>query len=561
MADPPPSSSLHTTNPDHLVAILQGFINVNTPKRRRESEGRHLKSLERRGGKILDSLAYVMVSDKDKQVVAVGAFADGKGDRMRLVVSENGRTEDKTQAHLVEILGRLRKLSLAYADKTGSTPLDTFVFETPDAPQFTEPESQLVALEGLILHYAWKKNAQRFWKRSQHLEFIEVAADVLGKPASERVGERTPTELGLLRTLQSGLLTLRQSIDKTRGECDLADRIRRGWADDNTTVPDNALLGKAPDVLRWLSKSTALCDHFLRIASVAKSSALTYMFLSEQTPPLFLANPRPNAAIISISRQDVRQVLEAVQVEDDNGEIEEFLRNMGFKAGDQLELAVGGPIHCECNVLAALCTGERPVHYIGVSKLSCAVCDAYFAVIRAVTDEPFHTKGSHDQTTNWSCPTITNLSLDALVREEFYKRLLKKLKEGWSTYNEVRRASQSTDVSHISVKVKGSLSLTAPDDLELDQVSAKDDDLGGRDRGNNDSGRITSHTRGTCGDGIRGVRGRGNSGEPSRGDGLRVGRGRGSSNGDSAATANSPSSAAGPGSTTPYADALRKRRS
>lgn len=56
--------------------------------------------------------------------------------------------------------------------------------------------------------------------------------------------------------------------------------------------------------------------------------------------------------------------------------------------------------HCECVVLNHLQDQPRAFDYVGVSKLSCRLCDEYFKV----AGSRFRTRGTHGEVARWRCP-------------------------------------------------------------------------------------------------------------------------------------------------------------
>ncbi|RDX47173.1 hypothetical protein OH76DRAFT_798535 [Lentinus brumalis] len=89
--------------------------------------------------------------------------------------------------------------------------------------------------------------------------------------------------------------------------------------------------------------------------------------------------------------------------------------------GDTWEYDAATVLHCECVVLAKLhelAPERRIIPYVGVSKLSCALCDAYFDCYRKATRAAICTAGTHGQLTNWATPSLyTDPTTDARVRE------------------------------------------------------------------------------------------------------------------------------------------------
>ena len=90
--------------------------------------------------------------------------------------------------------------------------------------------------------------------------------------------------------------------------------------------------------------------------------------------------------------------------------------------------------------------------YIGVSKLSCAFCDLYFAAYRDQMKVDVYTHGTHGQTTAWMCPDFPD---NAAVKDDFCKKLCAyiKLRVTEERLRRLSMTSQSTTASDDSGKL------------------------------------------------------------------------------------------------------------
>ncbi|KAJ7701580.1 hypothetical protein B0H17DRAFT_924275 [Mycena rosella] len=111
------------------------------------------------------------------------------------------------------------------------------------------------------------------------------------------------------------------------------------------------------------------------------------------------------------------------------------------------EIKTASPIHCEAQLLATF-HGLPAMPYIGVSKLSCSYCDAYFQAYRDATKTNICTRGTHGQTGGWTCPTITGDSaVEGEVRKRVESILRGKIRKGWSDFTRPSLSPQSTTAS------------------------------------------------------------------------------------------------------------------
>ncbi len=119
-------------------------------------------------------------------------------------------------------------------------------------------------------------------------------------------------------------------------------------------------------------------------------------------------------------------------------------------------------IHCECVLLTELqklaSEGRPIIAYIGVSKLSCALCHLYFECCRKITGTAITTRGTHGQLTNWGTPTLSYSEDDRRVKEALCRELKAKLRVEVRHAKARQSSTQSTVGSHAGV-IKGSGSI------------------------------------------------------------------------------------------------------
>lgn len=97
------------------------------------------------------------------------------------------------------------------------------------------------------------------------------------------------------------------------------------------------------------------------------------------------------------------------------------------------------------------------IPYVGVSKLSCHLCDLFFSAYRAATETSIRTQGCRSEMAPWSTPTLPAddailLNVKNVLRRKLLDRLKREAKELESALRRDSLASQSTDASNDKVE-------------------------------------------------------------------------------------------------------------
>ncbi|KAJ7507027.1 hypothetical protein B0H11DRAFT_188973 [Mycena galericulata] len=503
---PEPASSSRLSDPDYLAVFARVTENSEAYARQIHARPFLESRTAKRQGAVLDSLAFISVSQAQNQAVAVGAqLLQGPDRCMIILVADNRPVFPGLIEHLQDIFDRLQRIHAERPEREFG-PIKPYISYSTSSPF----ERELLALEVAILKYSWDKLKHRFTKNSRHLNFIQTADDVCGLPAQERT-DRDQRERELLERLQ-GSADLQKDEIKMMAErtADLADALAHP-ADDQEALVVRALLHrlllcekdlrgkeiiytwnlytrqrlintgntplpKDPDILRWLSKVSTIREHYLKIANIATSRTLSALLLQGvQVQAAENPAPHPMANPISLDRQALEQVLAAANCEIDKSEekyVDEFLGTLAKT--HKIELSDGKfvldtsmPVHCECQLLAQM-RQQPAIPYIGVTKPSCIFCDMYFAAYRDATKSTICTRGARSQTVDWACPQLADEpTLDSDIRQRVCQKLLSKIKRDWDLH---RRPPQSTDASrdHMSWTTYGGMhAQLSADEAEL----------------------------------------------------------------------------------------------
>ncbi|KAJ7497681.1 hypothetical protein FB451DRAFT_1386902 [Mycena latifolia] len=475
-------------DPNFLAFLAHGLDEAQDRTQRRDAQSFLDDRLLKRQAAILDSLAYISVSREQSQVVAVGAVLLDDGNGIQILVAENQPLQRALLDYIRDVFHRLSRISAErpVAQGEGSPPVSRFI---PAVKATSGFERGLVDLEIVIILHCWKKLRQRATKNLKQNNFMLTADDICGDPAQERT-DLDETERDLLVRLQTYagidhanlkrladniqllVALLSQVPDETRAKgvraC-LEDLLtaRRPLQQQNDffvlwnsytrcrLVNKGAVVRKEPNAFHWLSKVLSIREHFLRIANIVNSPTLSKVLLhGVLVDEVKNTVPRPNK--FSVDHNGMQRVLAAAGCTPEDSQEESMddlftrIRNkQPSKAKltmSKLDVTSSAPVHCECQMLAHI-HAHAKIHYIGVSKLSCGFCDAYFSSYRSITGSKMCTRGTHGQTANWTCPTITDTIVDSDIRKDLCLTLLKKIRKGWKDFRRGSLSSQSTTTS------------------------------------------------------------------------------------------------------------------
>ncbi|RPD60654.1 hypothetical protein L227DRAFT_653322 [Lentinus tigrinus ALCF2SS1-6] len=221
---------------------------------------------------------------------------------------------------------------------------------------------------------------------------------------------------------------------------------------------------------RWLLKVSSVTRDFSQIsrAVVSPTMAVLLEHAAPEVYPVSAENPTREDFCVSVEK--VTSTLKLAGWKEAN--IEEFAETFvdGLKQRASLR---SGPIepsddgtfsqssvihcHCECDVLEELHERSKSkdrqiIPYVGVSKLSCALCHLYFECYREATHSTICTRGTHGQIWPWITPTLLkDEAMDEKIKTLLAEKLKGKLVTEAKNARTRQRASQSTVGSVSSV--------------------------------------------------------------------------------------------------------------
>lgn len=195
-------------SPSHNLTLLAAIAwGLHDAKGRKEFSNFGTDA-ERRQARVLDSLAYLLVSREANQVIAVGLRLRSDESGLEVLVAENEDPLEATLNHLTYIIRCLREI---YAELPVQDKLRITSFYPSDTESSFERKS--IRLECAIIKHSRAKLSQRFRKYSRYMHFIETAEDVCGLPAAQRADITNDEERRYLHALQTSEQCSREDVE------------------------------------------------------------------------------------------------------------------------------------------------------------------------------------------------------------------------------------------------------------------------------------------------------------------------------------------------------------
>ncbi|VDB85178.1 unnamed protein product [Peniophora sp. CBMAI 1063] len=455
------------SSPTHDLTLLSIIAQGLSSSKGRKEFSTFGSDLDRRQARVLDSLAYLLVSREEKQVVAVGLRLRDEGPGLELLVSDSGDCLQATLTHSIHIVRRLRDIHLALPLQDKPSRIDTLPTSDPDSYL----GRLIIDLERAIIEHSRIKLLHRFRKHSRYRHFLDTARDVYGLPVAARADITDDIERAHLRTLQTSELFPRDEFESQLrvigllgNNCDVTvdglrlllhsmagwkERIqrinsyRRSW-DAYTSCrlkrlqSDSSDDKHSADVAHWLSKITEIREHFNRLIEGVLSPKLAPILLDiVGARQITSVPPVQRSPSVVLDYDELRLVLDTSNA----GEVRRFLRGLQatqggtwLDASEEKLVLNPGLVHPECQILAHI--HSRPaLPYIAVSKLSCARCDMYLSVYRSKTGANIYTRGTSGQITQWRYPSLGSSEKALAIEKLIRSRLLNMIWHGWEDYS------------------------------------------------------------------------------------------------------------------------------
>lgn len=443
--------------PHHRSALLDGHCNpLHGLTRNHQTSVRTFK--------VLDALASLSVSCKERQVVAVGVQltmnVEATPNGITITLADNDGVTPQTIEHVRKIWSLLRDLASIYAAERACRVgggLDTRADWTGLSPPVP---SGFIAADQVIARIAchvytfteakFRRRVNRWWVRLRTFtnDLCRTKRHVLTAAESKLRECVLNFNLGLA------------AIKKPSTDWTYLVEVMDTSAVAATTLLENAYSLESMThemqsefaLRRALEKLTSHHRHFMQLISSAASPRLNRIFTLagtiEAVPDSFDDITRftlPHG--VSAWRDVVAEIcVDNPELLEDDTAITRVSEMLDTKlSGDHQTPCV----HCECALAAHYethrgATTTPPFSYIGVSKLSCMPCHLWLRALSAATRRNYYTRGTHGKWyRGWRMPgrwgDADMAELEQMMRGVLVERLV--------VTRGVRSGSDSTDAS------------------------------------------------------------------------------------------------------------------
>lgn len=475
---PPPSISEMPMSPDLLAAV--GNITIGkeiAPHHRTALLDGHcdpIHGLTRnrltsiRTFKVLDALASLSVSCKERQVIAVGLqlaiSAGSRPNKVTITLADNDGVTSETTAYVRKIWALLCDLASIYAAQHacrvggGPNTRADWTGLSPPVPSGVIAADRVIArLARHVYTFTSKKfhhRVNRWWLR------LRTFTNTLCRAKRHNL---TATESKLRECVLNFNLGL-TALNSPRIDWAYIVEVMDTSALAATPLLENAyslesLVHEMQSdfaLRRALEKLTSHHRHLMQLISSASSPRLSRIFTLPGTiatvPDCFDDIPRFTLPAGEPAWVDVLGEICA-----GNPDLLEDAATMDRVSGTLAEKLSGAEqtpcVHCECALAAHYERHRRtaatpPFSYIGVSKLSCMPCHLWLRALAAASGRSYYTRGTHGKWyRGWRTPVAwgeaDTAGLQEMMRAVLVERLL--------VTRGVRSGSDSTDASGCAV--------------------------------------------------------------------------------------------------------------
>lgn len=199
------------SDPNLLVLLFRATVNFPGYHEDQCTDDRmeQMKLTEQRQAKLLDSLAFLLVKNPQKQVIAVGGRPPtGYQEKPHIIIAENRPVLQDVKDHVAYLISQLTQIRTSYQktftnDLSSSPKLFVESRQAASKPQPKEMQTidlELLELERGIIRYCWNRICARYTKNGRDANFRMLVKDVMGPAADEQqaiVDELGSTESSL----------------------------------------------------------------------------------------------------------------------------------------------------------------------------------------------------------------------------------------------------------------------------------------------------------------------------------------------------------------------------
>jgi OTT_1508-like deaminase len=379
--------------------------------------------------KSLDSLANLCVSETNHEVIATALRVDYKAESIELIVASNTNVQDSTVSHLQEIWRTLQRMSTLSHEKLNIDRLQKTPPRNVDDAEVSKLSDKFIQL---CLEFSFSRLQKRVNNKFDRFSAIEVhnsnpddpfrtvqtlvctleavftrdQGAIIGKPSHDD----TEKWMGLWKTLKATKKAIDTFLNKGFSGYESYLRKVESFANDIEVLVKLTISPQCKQLFACKFKVTPLCGEFEKASSVPQTPKDWKTVLEKA---LLFRNAYK-------SSEAEEYVIDVRKIEEDTA----YMASEWIKP----ELV----IHCEVRVLLHIFKIEKEMPgtskaytYIGVSKLSCRGCQAFFESFNREHGTRFVTRGSHGKSYwPWQFPQFPpSLPRSDTVLRETYRTI------------------------------------------------------------------------------------------------------------------------------------------
>ena len=445
--------------------------------------------MSKRLSSILDSLAAVLVSRENKEVISVG-FRLSPTNEIVLSIADNKPVGQNIEAHALDIWHRLTKLSKGFRNYQKKHEMKRDQSDSSMSPpmlrltNFSENlQSQIHDFKYSIYFHSFRKFMSRFTKGKPlyaRYEGMKALRDKLKEKETPSIVEQGL--LSSMNTVVAALVIVHSLVKSGQFPTSTEDFDTFSDALELATEQVRAILLDENSV-SYLEKDDRISLRYMKkVTSVTQSINI----LIKAT-----YSPRVRARFFSGKKLDVELVSSSTEILNFPQNKEDYQQLAGsvlFALGDHFEGDEGVPpnhiinnpsrkiaVHSECSLLLHLikCSQDNKsfhcLPFIGCSKLSCLSCFFFFESVRVVMGVNFQVGVSHGKIYPWVFPKTALQKINGNTAQQVQKHFTAMVERRYLEVVHQRRASGKSS--------------PAPSDSSTDSASIPTDSHADRLRG------------------------------------------------------------------------------
>jgi hypothetical protein len=424
--------------------------------------------------KVLDSLANLCVSETNHEVIATALRVDYQAGSIELIIASNTNVQVSTAAHLQEIWKTLQQISTLCHKRRPLSPQE-------DTPPRTVEDTQVSKLSAKLIQLCLEFSFSRLQKRinKNFHRFSDIDINDLDPKHPFQIVRQYVNALEKFFTRDKGATIGKPRHDDTEAWVKLWKCLKSTKGAIDTFLDDGGFRAENVAAAQtflgyesYLRKVESLTNDIEVLVKLANSPQCQQLFTYK-----FKVIPLPGqvsqASSVPQTPKDWESVFEKALLfrnyhkleegEDYVIDVEKIEKDTAYMARGTIGRDL--VIHCEVRILLHIFNTEnenpdipKAYTYVGVSKLSCRGCHAFFEAFNRVHKTRFVTKGSHSKS-YWPWQFPPSFPESDIVRFHTYHFIARRWVGSYDGYM-VHRALLSPD----SDAQTGSSGSYTPDD-------------------------------------------------------------------------------------------------